>query len=412
MAGVADPAERPEGRLRGGVSGWGKWAVGAAFLVAALNLRPAIAAVGPLLPLIRTTDHLSAVEAGLLTSMPLVCFGALALFAPRLVRKAGTGALLLACLAALVGSIVLRSVPSLASLYLGTLGIGVAIAIANVLMPGVVKRDFPGRVALMTGLYTTMLSLGPAVGAAVSVPLEHALKGSWRLALGVWALPAAVALVCWLPFRRHDPPAATGSAALAPRSRLLRSPVAWTISLYMGLQSLNFYTILAWLPTILQHRGVSVVDSGSLLGAVNLVAVCASLGAPWLSERLGSQRVAVLLGVLANAGGLLGLIVDGHHLQLLWGVLIGIGQGSAISLAMMLMVVRAEDAHEATSVSGMAQGVGYLIAAFGPVAAGALFTATRTWDAPIAALIVLLAVQAAAGWHAGKRGRSVSAALV
>ncbi len=380
--------------------------LGAAFLFAALNLRPSIAAVSPLLSRIRSSDHLSPVEAGLLTSMPLVCFGIVALVAPRVVRRIGSGALLLACLSGLVVSIALRSLPPVSTLYIGTFGIGVTIAVANVLMPGVVKKDFPERVALMTGLYTMMLSLGPSVGATLSIPLDHLLGGSWRGALGLFALPAAAALACWLPFRRHDLAPEGGGARTGPdrRRQLWRHPLAWSISFYMGLQSLNFYTVLAWLPTILQRRGLSPGGAGSLLGLVNLIAIAASLTAPWLSERLGSQRIPVLLSAGANAGGLAGLVLDGHHLQLLWAALIGLGQGSAVSLAFMMMVVRAADPEEATALSGMAQGVGYVLAAAGPVAAGALFAGLRSWDAPLVGLAVLLVVQTAVGWHAGKAG--------
>jgi CP family cyanate transporter-like MFS transporter len=383
-------------------TGGGRAALGAAFLFATFNLRPAIAAVSPILPTIRTSDALSPATAGMLTSIPVLSFGAAALFAPRLVRRRGMGWVLLICLAVLVGGITVRSAPTLVSLFGGTLLIGASVGVCNVLMPRLVKRDFPQHVALMTGLYTTMLSLGPSAGAGLTVPIDRALGDNWRLSLGVWAPLAAAALCCWFPFRRHDAPDLDLQAPLPGRKSVWKSGPAWALSIYMGLQSANFYTVLTWLPTILQRRGMSAFGTGTLLAMLNLVAIAASMLAPAISERLGNQWMVATLTAAVNAGGTVGLITDGHHLQYLWATCIGIGQGSAISLAFMMMVVRAGDSVEATALSGMAQGVGYLLGAGGPVLAGALFNASGSWGLPLRGLVLLLAVQMIAAFWAGQ----------
>lgn len=389
-------------------------ALGAAFVLVAFNLRPAVAAVSPVLPMIRSAEGLSTAEAGLLTSLPLVCFGVLAFAAPRVLRRHGPGTVLLACLVGLGGGIALRSVPSVGALFGGTLVLGAAIGTCNALMPVVLKDDFPRGVALMTGLYTAVLTLGPSVAGGTTIPLERALGGSWRLALGFWLIPVVAAIACWLPFRGREAGTDEGKPAggVAGEGRpgrlhgLWRSGTAWAITAYMGLQSLNFYTVLTWLPTILQRRGVSLLDAGTLLAILNLVAIAASLAAPSLSQRLGNLWTTALAGSALNAAGTAGILLDGRHLQVLWVALLGLGQGTSVSLAIMMMVVGTADSRHTTSISGMAQGVGYLFAACGPVAAGAVFDASGRWAVPLLALIVLLCVQGGAAWMVG-RGRTL-----
>lgn len=372
----------------------------AALLFVSLNLRPAIASVSPVLGAIRRSAGLSPFEAGMLTTLPLVCFGLLALVTPRLVHRHGVGVLLLTCLCGLTGGIALRSAPSDVTLFAGTLLLGVSIAVANVLMPGIVKRDFPGRVGLMTGLYTMALSAGPAVAGAISVPLEHLLGGSWRWALGFWALPAALATVLWLPMRHHDRES-RAETRLSFEGISRSDPVAWALTAYMGFQSLNFYVVLAWLPTVLHDRGTSLVTSGLLLALTNIAGIASALVTPLLTHRMRDERVAVAISTAALAVGVGGLLLDTHGLDALWTVMLGIGQGSAVSLALMMMVVRAWSSPQATALSGMAQGIGYLLAATGPILAGAVYSATGGWTAPLAILLGLLVPQLLSGLRAG-----------
>ena len=293
-----------------------------------------------------------------------------------------------------------RSLSSTAALFGGTLVIGVSIGIANVLMPGIVKKDFSQRVGLLTGLYTMMLSAGPALAAGFTVPFDHLLGGNWRLALGFWAIPAALAVVVWLPFRRHGRPSEPQTISVL-RTGLWRDPLAWSLTVYMGLQSLIFYTVLAWLPTVLHDRGTSVVAAGAVLALVNVVGIASALITPVLCNRMRDQRAAIVASTAALGIGLAGLQFDPRHLDLVWAVMLGIGQGSAISLALVMMVLRASMASEVNALSGMAQGFGYLIAAAGPAMAGALYSASGGWTAPLAVLLALLLVQLGAGLRAG-----------
>jgi MFS transporter, CP family, cyanate transporter len=373
--------------------------VAVGLLLVAFNLRPSIAALSPILGAIRRSTGLSAAGAGLLTSLPLICFGVLAPVAPRLVRRRGTGAVLLGCLVVLLAGIVVRSTSS-PGLFLGTLLIGMAVAIANVLMPGIVKRDFPQRVGLMTGLYTMMLSAGAALAAGATAPLARALGGSWRLAAGAWAIPVVVAIAVIVPMRSHGrPPPDTISE---PTATLWKSPVAWSVTVFMGVQSLEFYSALAWLPTVFHDRGVSVVSAGLLLAVSNAVGIVAALVTPWIVQRLPDVRVSVLGSVAFFVVGTSGLLVDPRHIDALWAVLLGCGQGSAISLALMMMVLRSTNTHEAMALSGMAQGVGYLIAAIGPAMVGALYDVAHDWSLPLSVLLALLVVQGGAGYLAGR----------
>lgn len=374
--------------------------LGAALLLVSFNLRPAVASVSPLLGTIRRAAHLSPVAAGILTTLPLVCFGALAFVTPRLVRRVGVGRLLLVCLFALTGATLLRSVPSDVALFGGTLAVGVSVGVANVLIPGIVKRDFGQHVGVMTGLYTMALSAGPAVATGVSVPLAH-LFGSWRLSLAFWTLPAAVATLAWLPLRSHDRPVPARLQDGRRAHIAWRDPVAAAVTLYMGLQSLSFYAVLAWLPTILHDGGTSVVGAGLLLSLANVIGILSALVTPVVTNRMRDQRAATAASTFCLAIGLGGLLLDPRHLDVLWAVVLGIGQGSSISLALVMMVLRAGSTMQATALSGMAQGFGYLIAATGPTVAGALYGASGGWDATLVLLLALLVPQLAAGWRGG-----------
>jgi len=370
-------------------------------LLVSMNLRPSLSALGPVLGAIRRSTGLSAAGAGLLTTLPLVCFGLLAPVAPRLVRRRGTGAVLLGCLVGLLAGIVVRST-DFVGLFLGTLLIGTSVAVANVLMPGVVKRDFPGQVSLMTGLYTAMLSAGAALAAGTTAPLARAWGGNWRLATGAWALPVVLAIAVVVPLRGHGQ-AADGSPVLRGLTGALwRSPVAWSVTVFMGVQSLEFYSTLAWLPSVFHDRGASVVDAGLLLAVSNSVGIVAALVTPSIAHRLGDVRVAVIGAALLSGLAMTGLLLEPNRLDALWAVLLGSGQGATISLALMIMVLRSDNQHEAMALSAMAQGVGYLIAAVGPTLVGALYDASHNWGVPLAMLLGLLVLQGCSGYLAAR----------
>ena len=370
-------------------------------LLVSFNLRPSIAALSPVLGAIRRSTGLSAAEAGLLTTLPLICFGVFAPAAPRLVQRKGTGTVLLVCLVGLLAGIVVRSTSD-AGLFIGTLFIGTAVAIANVLTPGVVKRDFPQHVGLMIGLYSAMLNAGATFAAGATAPLARALGGDWRLAIGLWAVPVVMAIVVIAAIRSHGGLAPEARNLDEQRRTLWRSPVAWSVTLFMGLQSLEFYSVLAWLPTLLHDHGVSVVTAGFLLAVSNAVAIVASFVTPWIANRLPDVRISVLGSLAFFVASILGLLVDPRPLDALWAVLFGCAQGSSLSLALMMIVLRSRNPHEAMALSGMAQSAGYLIAAIGPTMVGLLYDVAHDWSLPLTVLLALLVLQGVAGFVAAR----------
>ena len=378
-------------------------------LLVSFNLRPSIAALSPVLGAIRRSTGLSAAEAGLLTTLPLICFGVFAPAAPRLVQRKGTGTVLLVCLVGLLAGIVVRSTSD-AGLFIGTLLIGTAVAIANVLTPGIVKRDFPEHVGLMIGLYSAMLNTGATFAAGATAPLARALGGDWRLAIGLWAVPVVMAIVVIAAIRSHKGLAPEARDLNEQRRTLWRSPVAWSVTLFMGLQSLEFYSVLAWLPTLLHDHGVSVVTAGILLAVSNAVAIVASFVTPWIANRLPDVRISVFGSLAFFVAATLGLLVDPRPLDALWAVLFGCAQGSSLSLALMMIVLRSRNPHEAMALSGMAQSVGYLIASIGPTMVGLLYDVAHDWSLPLTVLLALLVLQGAAGYVAA-RDRPVTATL-
>ena len=372
-------------------------------LLLAANLRPALTGVAPLIGEIRADTGISHGAAGLLTTLPLLAFALLSPVAPRVARRFGLEGVLLASLLVLAAGILLRWVGTVAALFLGTAILGAAISFGNVLMPGLVKREFPEKAGLMTSVYSTSLGISAAIAAGVSVPLTKLDGIGWRGALAVWALPALIACVAWLPqIGRKDPPARS-SGTNAPNIRdLWRSPLAWQVTLFMGLQSLSYYVTLTWLPEILQEGGMGAARAGWMLGLSQTVSILAMFSAPVLAERRPSQWGVVVVAVLLSGSGVLGLLVAGSAAPALWVVLLGLGQGAAFSLALAFFPLRSPDPGHAAALSGMAQSVGYLLAAAGPFLFGVLRDATGAWKVPLALLLAILACLLLAGLGAAR----------
>lgn len=371
-------------------------------LLVAVNLRAGVVAVSPVLDELREDTGLSAAGAGLLTTLPVLCFGAFALLAPRLGRRFGAERTIAAALALLTAGTLVRLLPGLAALFTGTLLLGAAIAVSNVLLPALIKRDHPGRVEALTGLYITVMSCGAVLAAGATVPLKEATGIGWRPALALWALPAlAATAVTVTRLRRPGGADAVDADAGAVRG-LWRDRVAWQVTTFMGLQSLGFYASLAWLPTIFADEGFSASTAGLLLAAGSLVSLPASLFAPALAKRLRDQRLAIAASSLLTGAGLAGLVVAPGTAPLVWMVLLGLGQGASIALALTMVGLRAPDAAHAGQLSSMAQGVGYLIAATGPLTLGVIHGATGTWTLPLALLLALGVPQLLAGLGAAR----------
>ncbi|WP_085705456.1 MFS transporter [Pseudomonas sp. B8(2017)] len=354
------------------------WLLLLGLVLVALNLRPALSSMAPVLGQVSEGLGLSASQAGLLTTLPVLCLGLFAPLAPMLARRFGSERVILGILATLALGIVVRSSLGAAGVFLGSLMAGASIGIIGVLLPGIVKRDFPQHAGTLTGVYTMALCLGAAMAAGATVPLAQHFDGSWALGLGFWMLPALLAMLVWLPQARQG----HGLHKVAYRVRgLWRDPLAWQVTLYMGLQSSLAYIVFGWLPSILIGRGLSPTEAGLVLSGSVIVQLVSSLSAPWLATRGKDQRLAIVLVMLITLAGLFGCLYA--PLSGLWGwaVVLGLGQGGTFALALTLIVLRSKDAHVAANLSSMAQGVGYTLASMGPFAVGLVHDLTGGWAA-------------------------------
>lgn len=370
-------------------------------LAVALNLRPPLSSLPPVLTEIRADLGMSSTLAAILTAAPVLCFGLLAPVARPLAGRLGQEATVLVALGALATGMLLRLGPTSATLLVGTVIVGGAISITNVVLPVLVKREFPERIALMTGIYVTVLTLASALAAATTVPMGAYLGRGWRGALGFWTLPVFVAIALWAPQLRHR--TRPGSiVSVASGRTVLQSRLAWSIALLFGLQALDFYAVLAWLPTIFQGVGYTPEQAGQLLSIVILAGAPAALVIPALVGRQLDQRpyIAVATGCVGVA--LLGLLVAPTSVPLFWTALLGVGQGSLFPLALTLIAVRSRASETTIRLSVLTQGAGYMLAAVGPFAVGLIHDITGSWTSSLALLIVLLVPQVLAGLVAGR----------
>ncbi|WP_326950800.1 MULTISPECIES: MFS transporter [unclassified Amycolatopsis] len=370
----------------------------AGVLLIATNLRAAITSLGPVLGIVQDDQGLSSVAASVLVSVPLIAFATFSPIAPKVAAKVGLEHALGAALLLLAVGIVLRSTPPQPLLWAGTALLGVAIATVNVLLPALVKRDFPARIGPVTGVYTAAQSGVAAIAAGIAVPLAGQQSGGWRLSLGVWAGLAVLALGVFAPrlrrFTRIVTPSA-GPGASGTRSPW-RSALAWQVTLFMGLQSLAFYVLLTWLPSIERVVGISSAAAGFHQLLFNLSGLLGSLLCSALVHRLPDQRPIAIGGSLLLMGALTGLLLA-PGIAVIWAVIAGFSIGITLTLALSLFGLRTRHYAEAGALSGMAQAAGYTLAALGPIAIGAVHDATASWTPALAILVALVVVQTVFG---------------
>ncbi|HST64554.1 MAG TPA: MFS transporter [Mycobacteriales bacterium] len=365
----------------------------AAIVVAAVCMRTPLTAVGPVLERIGTDTGLSKTLLGLLSALPLLAFAAVSPLVHGPARRIGIERTAARALGLLAVGIALRSVPGLPPLWAGTALTGAGIAVCNVLVPVVVRRDHPDRVALMTGLYSAAMGSAAALASGVSLPLAH-LPGSWHWSLGVWAVPAVVAAVVWSRRPNGLEPAPDPAEDEPDLGPVWRSARAWQLTAFMGLQSTNFYIMVAWLPSITASRGASGALGGWYLFAFQLVGIASGLVLPAVLHRVGTPLTGVVVSapmLLACAG-----LIAAPVLLPLWVVLAGISSGAALVYALTRISLTARTSAEATKLSGMAQSIGYLLAAGGPVAAGFLRDHTGSWTPALLLVATVAVVQAVA----------------
>ncbi|MFF9006274.1 CynX/NimT family MFS transporter [Streptomyces goshikiensis] len=380
-------------------------------VLAALNLRPAITSLGALFEETRTGLGMSGTVAGLITSVPALCFAAVGVTAPRLSRRFGPAAVVCAGMAAIAAGLLIRPFASNAAGFLAASALSLAgIALTNVLLPVIVKRWFPDRVGTMTGLYSMALAAGTSLAAAATVPLTSVLGGSWRTGLLVWAVLALAAVLPWLPIAtaarrtRAAEAAAAGTAAGAPADtgpRVVRSRTAWALACYFGLQATGAYVTMGWLPQIFRDAGVSAATAGVLLAVTMVMGVPLAFVIPRLAGRMRNQGpIAVTLGLFGLAG-YLGLYLAPAAGAWAWALLLGISN-CAFPLVITMIGLRARSSAGVVRLSAFAQSTGYLISIPGPLLIGALYQHSGGWDLPLALMAGLLVPQVALGVLAGR----------
>lgn len=382
------------------------WCLGAAVVLIAANLRPGVAAVSPLLADIRASVGLSGTAAGILTALPVLCFGLLAPVAPQLARALGIERALALALVTLCAGFALRAASSTTALFTGTALIGASIAIGNVLVPALIKRDFRQQIGLMVGLYTVAIAGSSAVAAGITVPIAGAAGLTWRSALGGWGLLTVVALLCWLPYTRHPRRAAgrSGSSGLA----LVRDRLAWQVTVFTGLQSLAYFATTSWLPVILINRGLTPTSAGLLTSVINIGAIGSGMGVPLLAARCRQQRGLAAGVTTVTALGVMGVVLL-PGFELVSAATLGVGLGGSLGLAVTLITLRTPDAQSASLLSGLTQCVGFTLAAAGPLVVGAIHDLTGSWTVAMMLVVGLCIPQAVAGVLAG-RARVVGSA--
>lgn len=369
----------------------------AALLLAAANLRGGLVVTGPLVMEIREALAINASAFSLLTTLPLLCFGVVSIAVPWLSRRWAPQQLAITGLLMISLGVTLRLLEQFPLVILGTLLLGSAIAVLNVLIPGLVKAFFPRHMGLMTGLYSVTLSLGAGVGVYLAVPLLEQF-GSWRYPVALWAALPLFCLLFWLPMLRVRGVGRLGSPT---RISLWRDKVAWAITLFMGLQSFYFYSMATWLPKILLDSGLDAHQAGAATALINLVSIPFNLFVPMLATRMRNQRLLVLGTFASSFIGVAGLWWH-PSAALLWASFIGVGCGCALSLALSFFVLRAANAIQATALSAMAQSIGYLLAALGPFSLGLMRDLSGHWQWALLCILALQLCQFGCGWYAAR----------
>lgn len=383
--------------------------LGLSLLVVAANLRPTLTALGPVLSLVAADTGLGPAALGLLGSVPLLAFAAVSPLVQLLSRRWGPDHTVFAATILMLVATVVRSLPGpTVSLWAGTIALGTGIAVCNVLVPSLVKRDFGREVPLMTGAYTAVLSGSAALASGLALPVAQ-LTG-WRTGIGIWVGVGVLAVLAWLPrlrgHRRDEPgpadvPVDLPAAARTAGVSMWRSPLAWQVTLFMGTQAIFFYLLITWLPSIEVARGVSPVRAGWDLFLVQILGIAGGLG---VSLGMRGRRDHRLVGVVVSLVmivSVLGLLLL-PALGTLWLVLAGLSSGASLVVALSFVAERSRTSTDATRLSGMVQSIGYLLAIVGPIGAGALYEATGTWGSTLVGLACVAAVQLVVSLFAGR----------
>lgn len=379
------------------------WLLFIGIILVGSNLRAPLTSVGSLISLIRDDLGISHTVAGTITTLPLLAFAFLSPFAPKIAQKLGMERTIFLSLLVLLLGMVMRSLFGTSFLFMGTILIGLAIAIGNVLMPGIIKINFPLKVGIVMGCYAVGMNIFGALASGLSVPLSTIGGIGWKGSLAFWTVTACIAIVVWVPqLKKHEKLEDVGEVSSKKRGSIWRSPLAWYITLFMGLQSLIFYTLITWLPEILHLHGYSASAGGWMLFLMQFALIPITFIVPVVAEKMRDQKLLSGLTAMFFIVGLLGIFIGNSIFLPVAVIMMGMASGSAFSLCMMFFSLRTTDGQQAAEMSGMAQSFGYLLAAIGPTLFGALHDISGGWKLPLAMLIVLAVIIFVVAVAAGK----------
>jgi CP family cyanate transporter-like MFS transporter len=385
-----------------------RWYLVFSLFLVALNLRPALSSIAPVLAAIRTSTGLSSTGAGVLTTLPVLCFGVFAPLAPRLVSRFCPHRVVLLSLFVLAAGIGARVLFDMIGLFIGTLVAGASIGVIMVLLPSIIKADFSRQAGGMMGVYSMAMCLGAAMSAGLTVPLEQLSGNSWRMALAFWLLPALIAAIAWWPRIRRV--GVKSSVQRYSVDGLWRSSLAWQVAAFLGLQSALAYCVFGWLPTILIDRGMTPLAAGAMLSLTIAMQLLTALGGPWLAGLGRDQRLAIAVMMIVVLVSFVGCVYADTNVLWAWASALGLGLGGTFSIALTLIVLRAPNPTVAASLSGMAQGAGYTVASVGPLVFGLLRDISHDWRLATMFFILVGVAALIAGLAAG-RDRYVDATL-
>lgn len=378
---------------------WASVSLIAAILLVAMNLRVPFTGGAPVLPWIQHDFGLNTTAVGLLTSLPLFAFAAFSPFGASIAVRFGLERTVFGALALIAAGVLIRSGGNTWLLYGGTVLIGAGIALGNVLLPSLIKRDFSANVVSMTGAYSITMGAAGAIGSAAVIPMTQAW--GWRVALAMFIIVPLVALLAWLPQWKKHGKAGSSIRHQGAGVAVWRSPLAWQVTLFMGLNAMPFYIAVSWLPTILMEHGTSAAAAGSLHGTLQLATAVPGLLMAAVLRRMKDQRAAAVIASLMSAVSMLGLMLA-PSLALLWSVVLGFGCGASMILGLTFIGLRTSNAKDAAALSGMSQCVGYLMAAAGPMLLGAVHDVTKGWFMPLLLAAVIGVLGAWSGLLAGR----------
>lgn len=369
------------------------WLLFIGIILVGANLRAPLTSVGSLISLIRDDLGISHAVAGTITTLPLLAFAFLSPFAPKIARRLGMERTIFLSLIVLLLGMMMRSLFGTSFLFIGTILIGLAIAIGNVLMPGIIKINFPFKVGIVMGCYAVGMNIFGALASGLSVPLSTIGAFGWKGSLAFWAITACIAIIVWIPqLKKHEKLEEVGDVSSKQGGSIWRSPLAWYITLFMGLQSLIFYTLITWLPEILQLHGYSPSSAGWMLFLMQFALIPITFIVPVVAEKMRDQKVLSGVTAIFFIVGLLGIYIGNSLFLPVAVIMMGMASGSAFSLCMMFFSLRTTDGQQAAEMSGMAQSFGYLLAAVGPTLFGALHDISGGWDLPLIMLLVLAGI--------------------